>query len=359
MIGKYPTCVLHLTMPFEQVDVNVHPNKLEVRFQNEIAVSDAVTAIVYDALQDRDAFERPKPLLLNPEPAVPKPADIIRQEPAAVQPEPLAQAKNDMREAAGSNPAVSAQESRQAAAPSQTPLMRDSGAAVDSYLIAQQRPVPVSAEQQKVSLPKETKQEEHQETLPVPDGPLRVFGTLFQTYILIEYKDHLLLIDQHAVHERLLYERFMAQYDQQEAGQELLIPAVISVSQQEQDLLLENQDILERLGFCIEPIGAKEVAVRSVPMILGEPQTAGFLRDMLDQLQKERGVLSMEKRRNAILQQACKHAVKGGEPLTDAEIRDLVTRMIDEKVTPTCPHGRPLVVALSHYELDKRFKRIQ
>ena len=94
-------------------------------------------------------------------------------------------------------------------------------------------------------------------------------------------------------------------------------------------------------------------------MILGEPQTAGFLRDMLDQLQKERGVLSMEKRRNAILQQACKHAVKGGEPLTDAEIRDLVTRMIDEKVTPTCPHGRPLVVALSHYELDKRFKRIQ
>jgi len=100
------------------------------------------------------------------------------------------------------------------------------------------------------------------------------------------------------------------------------------------------------------------VAVRSVPVTLGQSETAGFLRDALDELENGR-IPGADKKRAAILQMACKHAVKGGEKLTDEMLRSLVEEMIDRKVTPTCPHGRPLVVSISHTELDKKFKRIQ
>ena len=188
---------------------------------------------------------------------------------------------------------------------------------------------------------------------------MKLLGVAFNTFILVEYADNLLLIDQHAVHERLLFDRMMSAYDRHEAGQELLIPMVATVTRREAELLEENKDLLHGLGLTVEPFGDQEVSIRSIPMILGQPQAREFLTDILDQLQSERGTVTMEKRRSAILQMACKHAVKGGDPLGEDEIRDLVTRMIDQKVTPTCPHGRPLVVALSHQELDKKFRRIQ
>ena len=167
------------------------------------------------------------------------------------------------------------------------------------------------------------------------------------------------MIDQHAVHERLMFDRLMKEYDQQTMAQELLIPLVVPATQREQSLLDENRELLERIGLTVEPFGESEIAVRSIPMVLGRPQAADFVRDILDQLQSERGVVTMEKRRSAILQIACKKAVKGGDALSEDELRHLVTKMVDDKVTPTCPHGRPLVVALSHQEMDKRFKRIQ
>ena len=188
---------------------------------------------------------------------------------------------------------------------------------------------------------------------------MKLLGVVFNTFILVEYEDHLLMIDQHAVHERLLFDKLSHAYDQHEAGQELLLPLVVSVSRREQQLLEENRELLESIGMTVESFGDSEVSVRSLPMVLGQPQAADFLHDMLDQLQSVRGIISMEKRRSAILQLACKKAVKGGDSLSEDEIRDLVSRMIDQHVTPTCPHGRPLVVSISHRELDKRFHRIQ
>lgn len=195
--------------------------------------------------------------------------------------------------------------------------------------------------------------------LPDAPKPLRLIGAVFQTYILVEYQEHLLMIDQHAVHERLLFDRMMKELDTQRCGQALLIPMIVPVTRHEQQLLQEHRALLESIGLSVEPFGDTEVSIRSIPMVLGQPHTQDFLHDVIDQLETARGTLTDEKRRTAILQMACKKAVKGGDALTEGEIRDLVERMIDQKVTPTCPHGRPLVVALSHNELDKRFKRIQ
>lgn len=195
--------------------------------------------------------------------------------------------------------------------------------------------------------------------LPEAPKPMKLLGVVFNTFILVEYEDHLLMIDQHAVHERLLFDRLMKAYDQQTCGQELLIPMVITVSRREQALLMEHRDLLQSVGLTVEPFGDTEVSIRSIPMVLGQPQAKDFLHEIMEQLENERGVITVERRRAAILQIACKKAVKGGDALSESEVRHLVTTMIDQKVTPTCPHGRPLVVSLSHAELDKRFKRIQ
>ena len=142
------------------------------------------------------------------------------------------------------------------------------------------------------------------------------------------------------------------------ASQEMLVPLVMSVTAAEEKLLEENRELLEKTGLSVEPFGAHEVAIRSVPMVLGEPESIPFVREILSELESGTNP-GFEKKRAAILQTACKHAVKGGESLPEEVLRDLVTRMVDEKVTPTCPHGRPLVVGISHRELDRRFKRIQ
>ncbi len=367
MIGRFPTCVLHLTMPFETVDVNVHPNKLEVRFQNEQAVGDAVMRVVQEGIRDRDALERPTQLLLEKEKAAAKvPVVVAQARPSA--PPAIAQAAPPQPRA----PVVPVQkaepvlplESMRQSQLTRNPVpggsvLREAPADLSGFFAPSVRPAPVipmAMEKPKAAAPQV---EQTPSFLPEQPKPLRMIGTVFDTYILLEYEDHLLLVDQHAVHERLLFDRWMKLYDTRRAGQPLLVPIVCTVTRREQALLEENRELLEGLGLGVEPFGETEVSIRMTPMLLGQPQTETFLRDILSELESERGTVTLEKRRAAILQTACKHAVKGGEKLDEDALRDLVHRMVDEKVTPTCPHGRPLVVALSHTELDKKFRRIQ
>ena len=366
MIGKFPTCVLHLTMPFDTVDVNVHPNKLEVRFQNERGIYDAVEAIVRDALVERDALEKPAQLLLTPEKPAEQPVQVTRQpveeRPTVVKPIKAPVPDIPSQEIRPKAPIPTAMPSMRLVPPvASASVMRDSGGTLMKHPAPQNRPESAPAEKEPTVGLNEKVQEPEQVPSFLPDAPkpMKLLGVAFNTFILVEYEDHLLMIDQHAVHERLLFDRMMNAYDRHEAGQELLVPMLVSVTRREQQLLSDNRDMLEGIGLTVEPFGEQQVSIRSIPMILGNPQAQDFLRDILDQLESERGSISMEKRRSAILQLACKKAVKGGDTLSEAEIRDLVTRMIDQQVTPTCPHGRPLVIALSHQELDKRFKRIQ
>ena len=188
---------------------------------------------------------------------------------------------------------------------------------------------------------------------------MKIFGALFNTFILVEYRDQLLMVDQHAVHERLLFDRLMQEHgSENQPGQELLVPLIVSVTNREQRLLENNREALESIGLVAEAFGEKDVAIRTIPVILGEAQTKDFVTDVISELETGKDP-TFEKKRAALLQAACKHAVKGGEALTEDQLRGLLDEMIEKKVTPTCPHGRPLVVAISHRELDRKFKRIQ
>lgn len=377
MIGKFPVCVLHLTVPYEAVDVNVHPNKLEVRFRDEAGVSGAMTTLVLEALREKDALEKPVPMLLQARPkegideapvknaetggdrippersvsvsvssSLPETARVIHSEPLAapVFPPDKPEGQHSLFE-----------EPQRMDEPADPPGSPENAA----FRNLQDEPVhPFTG-----GIPEprnrepEMKTESFIENTPLP---MKIFGAVFDTFILIEYQDQLLLVDQHAVHERLLFDRMMKEFvdGEQFASQELLVPLIFSATRAEQAVLEENREMLEKIGLSVEPFGENDMAIRSVPMVLGEPESVPFVREIISELESGKNP-GFEKKRAAILQTACKHAVKGGEKLPEEVLRDLVEQMVNQKVTPTCPHGRPLVVSITHRELDRKFRRIQ
>ncbi len=390
-VGKYPACVLHLTMPYDTVDVNVHPNKLEVRFQDEPRIAEALEALVREGIAEPDVLVHAPQMRLTSQQQTQAPVQVTRQTlraSTAVQADgasvPPILPKAPIPEEVTSRIPAKELQPQPSQVTTAASVLRENASVLPGYM-----KTPEKEKQESVQKPSEVQNRPMSETpvnrlastslknlpksetdsdgarleqasfLPDAPKPMKLLGAVFNTYILVEYDDHLLMIDQHAVHERLLFDRMMKAYDQHTCGQELLIPMVVTVNRREQALLQEHHELLASLGLTVEPFGDAEMSIRTIPMILGQPQAVDFLHEILDQLAGERGTISMERRRAAILQMACKKAVKGGEALAETDIRHLVTTMVDQHVTPTCPHGRPLVVALSHTELDRRFKRLQ
>ena len=364
MIGKFPVCALQLNIAYEAVDVNVHPNKLEVRFRDETAVGEAVLSLVLEALKDPDPFEKPVKMELTPEKKnqqAEKPsaeeirAGLLKPDAAGKKATvTIARELPDFQSVPAPVPAVPMRENQEEMKPFTRPVPKTEERTPDGSAVA---------ETKKTAIPKSepvqyAKAEQINTILPEIRKDMKVFGALFNTYILIEYENQLLIVDQHAAHERLLFDRLMKEQAGQTMGQELLIPMVISVTGKEQALIEENRELLESVGLSVEIFGSHEAAVRTVPVVLGEAEREGFIREVLDELERSH-VPAFEKKRTEILQTACKHAVKGGESLTEEQLRGILDEMIEKKVTPTCPHGRPLVVAITHRELDKKFKRIQ
>jgi len=361
MIGRFPVCALYITIAYEAVDVNVHPNKLEVRFRDERGVYEAVLSAVVLALKEKDAFEQPVQMQLKPTGNTLQNAEGSREPDHPVHIPPKTEQKATEVEICSKLPTAAAlpiQEHKPE--PEYRPAKQ---AAPDNVRFSTVNNIPQTfdnrqTEEMKAPVLHEKVEQVNTILAEVP-RPMRIFGALFNTFILVEYEDQLLMVDQHAVHERLLYDKLMAEHSGKKTnGQELLVPIVIGVTNREQRLLEDNRDALESIGLCVEAFGEKDVAIRTIPMILGETQTRDFIREVIAELENGKDP-TFEKKRAALLQTACKHAVKGGEALTEDQLRDLLDTMIRQKVTPTCPHGRPLVVAITHRELDKKFKRIQ
>ena len=346
MIGKFPVCALYITIAYEAVDVNVHPNKLEVRFRDETAVYEAVHSSVINALKEKDAFEQPVEM------------NLVREKDNAAS---VSERENQRTTIPRTNAVVSVSRilPPEAAVSVKAPENRPSPVYREEAKPAALQPVTRTAPHPSAAPVMKEDAEQISTILTTMPKPMKIFGALFNTYILVEYEDQLLLVDQHAVHERLLFDRLMKEHgNEHQPGQELLVPLIVSVTNREQRLLETNREALESIGLVMEAFGEKDVAVRTIPVILGEAQTRDFVTDVISELETGKDP-TFEKKRSALLQAACKHAVKGGEALTEDQLRSLLDEMIEKKVTPTCPHGRPLVVAISHRELDRKFKRIQ
>ncbi|MDR3050277.1 MAG: DNA mismatch repair endonuclease MutL [Oscillospiraceae bacterium] len=345
--GQFPLCALHIILPAGLVDVNVHPNKLEVRFSDEALVAQAVSCAVADALCQGPGL-----------------GGALRRASAAPPSPPVSQASPPQD--APSAPALPPESPETGAMP---PRFAD---VVQSFFAGLEAP-PLRVRETARSLPGQAQppafashspqaapiraQQPVAAAGPV-SVPFRVIGVVFQTYILVECGDELLLIDQHAAHERMLYERLTRSLADGTGSQQLLTPLVVRVTPAERDRLNAYMDEVLATGFDLDFFDDETVRIRAVPVILGEAEAGGLFTALLDQLGTLRVLATAQKRREAIVQMACKRAVKGGDALDGQEIATLLAQMRDSDAPPTCPHGRPLVVVIPKRELEKRFKRI-
>ncbi len=351
MIGKYPYCVLNLSIPAEAVDVNVHPNKLEVRFKEDFPVREHVQAAVEAAFADGAAPLRAVAPSApdSPPPEVPPPADADAPPP----PEQIAMAQ----------PAFGAPETPAAPAAVADFAPRREGARVlrESSLPPVAPPMPwrESAPAQRPETPTQSEEKRFAPPRVEPLGTAPILiGQIFSTYLLVQRGDALLIIDQHAAHERILYEKFRRQVDEERRSQPLLTPYLFDVTLREAELLTENLDRLRSMGFEIEPFGERAFRVSAVPVLLGAPQTREFFVELLDQLDSLPSTKVKDLKRDALVKMACKKAIKGGDTLSAQEVNTLLALVAGEE-TPTCPHGRPILIPITKHDLERKFKRIQ
>lgn len=337
MIGRHPLCALSITLPYEAVDVNVHPNKWEVRFQRETEVLDALTDIVRRAVATAP-LDSPPPLFERP-PEADAPR-VNRVEPEAA-PEPAAP---------NTGADIQAEDSPRVQPPPRALMARD---AATEAVQAPAAPLPGPAQ-----AAEEEAEQLHAPQVHRPGERLQVLGVAFNTYIIAQQGERLLLIDQHALHERLLFDRMMQSATVRQPAQTLLLPQLLELDYPDYQAFLAYQEALAQAGFEAEDFGHRAVRLLSVPVELGEPLAARSFLDALDEL-RDAGRLTGHSLRERIIMASCKHAVKGGERLPEGALQALADEMTARQTIPSCPHGRPIVLEMTRRELEKRFKRIQ
>jgi DNA mismatch repair protein MutL len=187
----------------------------------------------------------------------------------------------------------------------------------------------------------------------------RIIGQLFATYWLIEYEDKLYIIDQHAAHEKVLYERTMAQLQEKEfTSQSISPPIMLSLDAREQEMLETYLPQIERLGYVVEPFGGREYMISAVPDNLFSIDSKDLFLEMLDDFANLNGKQTPELILEKVASMSCKAAVKGNNTLSLAEIDALIGELLTLENPFNCPHGRPTIISMSKYEIEKKFKRV-
>ena len=372
MVGRFPGCVLHLNLPANAVDVNVHPAKTEVKFLSEKAVFDCVHYGVLGALNkkpDRPAVQfKPQPTPVpseKPTPSPePKPAEkkeaffrtMTTQEyktfsaamADAPKPKPEAAAAAAKKIPTGGNMPlrefVMLPQVRQAARPEPVPSLP---------------PLPETPKPSAPEIPVKASEPEMEQTaLEMPKADTwRMVGELYRTYILVEEGSNAFLIDKHAAHERILFEKLKANQESI-SGQTLLQPVPVRLSPAAAGELLGNTELLEELGFEIEEFGENTVLARQIPMDLSEEAAAEALETLADDLLNGRRESRDTVRDTLLHTVACKAAIKAGWVSDEKELLAIAKAVMEREDLKYCPHGRPICVSLSQKMLEKQFKRI-
>ena len=340
MVGKFPACVLHLTLPATAVDVNVHPAKTEVKFLNEKAVFDCVH---YGALSALNKTQDRPQVQFKAQPAAPVQKTPLPPAPAA----PKATApkqENFFR-------TMTAQEFKNfsasiADAPKPSPLAAAAVAAAVEQTVTKPVKAPVilpeitPARQPMPPAEKTVQPEPEQQILPMPEEiPWRLVGELYNSYILVEQGEEAYLIDKHAAHERILFEKLKSNQETI-SSQALLTPVVCRLSPDETGILLDNTALLDELGFEVEEFSDSDVLESlAADLLNGRREQKNTVRDEL------------------LHTVACKAAIKAGWHTDEKELLVLVRQVMERSDLKHCPHGRPICITLSKKQLEKQFKR--
>ena len=371
MQHKYPFTALHFTIPGDLLDVNVHPTKLELRFSNQEEIYQIVYDTVRQALSSRE---------LIPDVGVerePKKAELPKYKKPAQVPEPfqIPKAKPQssftahvIRESASSYTVLPKAEK----APRPLPQMfQKQNTEPASKSVPETEKGEVSETATKPEKPFEqeiTREIQKAEQMELFDDKLlsqqnvkqhTVIGQVFDTYWIVQFQDKMYLIDQHAAHEKVLYEQTMKRLkDHTFTSQRISPPVILTLSLKEEEALKMHMDVFEKLGFEIEPFGGMEYALSAIPdNLFGITERSLFLEildDLVDQSVRGTPQSVLEK----VASMSCKAAVKGNHRMSTKEAHALIDELLTLDNPYNCPHGRPTIISMSKYELEKKFKRI-
>ena len=362
MVGKFPACVLHLRLPAHAVDVNVHPAKTEVKFLSEKAVFDCVHYGVLGALNktpDRPQVQFAKPV------SAPAPTNAPRSTAPTVppkgEPKPFFRSMTAEEFKTFSNAIADApQPKKEAAIATVSMLERPAPMPIREQVILPQPVIP-APEEKKPDAPQPTAPPEEepmeQASLPMPEQiQWRMVGELYNSYIIVEEGDDAFLIDKHAAHERILFDKLKA--DQEAiSAQTLLTPVPVRLSAEAAAELLANKALLDELGFEVDAFGENTVLLRQIPMDLSPEDAADAAEALAADLLRGRHDSKDTVRDEILHTVACKAAIKAGWHTDEKELLALVKQVMAREDLKYCPHGRPICVTLSKKQLEKQFKR--
>ena len=380
MVGKFPACVLHLRLPANAVDVNVHPAKTEVKFLSEKSVFDCIHYGVLGALNkttDRPQVQfKPAPAVSGPSKPLStdqapgkelphkKPAGTPKSNPDFFRTMTAAEYRNFASALTDAPQPERQPAAATLAAVQKAPTVRESvviPSVTDRTPVIPKTPVPDPFPSTPAKVEERTaaqvSSEPEQTELPMPHvASWRMVGELYNSYILVEQGDEAFLIDKHAAHERILFEK-LKQNQESISAQALLTPIPCAMSPEECGILLSNQVLLKQLGFEVEEFGDNTVLLRQIPMDLSPEDAADTLDSLAADLLRGRRENAESVRDEVLHTVACKAAIKAGWHNDEAELLALVRQVMENEDLKYCPHGRPIAISLSKKTLEKQFKR--
>ena len=395
MQHKYPFVCLQYNISGDEIDVNVHPTKMEVRFQNQGAVYNATYDMITQALAGREMIpqvdlesrkekrEEQKEEKKNRERiSAPEPFEKgfrkrteefqKRQRPEnPAAPYPVPEQIREERAPYGREEPVKKEEAAvpvglhlaavYPAAPEAAPLKthEESGINEEQEISAKEN-IPISpAKAEKGPAPQQLELFDDRLLSKKARARHRIIGQLFETYWLVEYDNKFYIIDQHAAHEKVLYERFMKEFETREVTTQMVSPPqVISLNLQEDMLLKTHMEVFQRFGFEISEFGGREYSIHGVPANIYGISVQDLFVEILDSLENENTRQPLDIIAGRIATAACKAAVKGNNTLSFEEADQLIDELLGLENPYHCPHGRPTIISMTRYELEKKFKRI-
>ncbi len=374
MIGKFPMAVLNIEIDPSQIDINVHPTKLEVKFSNEKNVYNAVYYAVKNALyaipnvpkieRSEDTFKRDKPkeqlTLSDMVSSLPK---NMTKRPETPDYNPRV---NPFLKNIGDTKNENKGDTKLSFAKTELPKKPDFIKPKEIEITPQKTLHVASPKTEikplipeiKADSPKEAIIEQAEDTV-FADEYFEIVGQVFDSYIIAEKGDEMMIVDQHAAHERLKYEELKRDIaSKQVMSQILLMPVAVALTDVEMSIFRDNVKLFDEIGFEAEEFGEDTVLIRSVPGEVEMGEVEDIVLEILEQIESHRSELITEKQERLLYTIACKSAVKANMKMGKPEMETLVRNVLRLKNINTCPHGRPIIITMSKKEMEKEFKRI-
>ena len=367
MKHRYPFVCLDFKINQELLDVNVHPTKMEIRFRNGREIYELVVDTVREALLQKDLVQDVLRETPKKKKEQPKTKEVKKPEPFEVNRRKEENQKMDqtMKDFAKMRQSQTNQQGHRAKPEG---MKQDRLKSESSQTAKKPTYAGLNYNTQKKEFPQYKTDELSSNQMTLREDPVfsvqarpdrKILGQLFKTYWLIEYEDQLFIMDQHAAHEKVNYERLMKNFKEKEIySQRLEPPMVVTVSMMEAEALERYRDAFAGLGFTIESFGGNEYCIREVPANLYGIGERDLFMEFLDAVSQENGTMDTEVIASKIATMACKMSIKGNQRVSLMEVEHLLDELMKLENPYQCPHGRPTIIKMSKYEIDKKFKRI-